>query len=41
MDEMGLQEACDLTTCSKNHVEELAEYLKPVAASRFINLLFP
>lgn len=41
MDELGLQEACDLTTCSKQHVDELSGYLKPVAASRFISLLFP
>jgi len=33
MEELGLEEACDLRQCSKKHAESIAEMLKPLAGN--------
>jgi len=39
MEELGLEEACDLRACSKKHAETIAQSLKPLAG--IILLIIP
>jgi hypothetical protein len=39
MEELGLEEACDLRQCSKKHAESIAEMLKPLAGNNITLLL--